>query len=228
MPPTRLLFTAFGSFPGARVNPTSAIARLVLTRHGRRLSRLGLELHTAELPVIFAGAEERARDLIENLQPDAVLHLGLAGRRKRLSFEVRARNRLNVLHPDAARARAERLLIEQGGPAFRPARAPIARCVHAIAATGAACARSIDAGDYLCNQTLFASLGSNAPVVAFLHVPRPRRLRTKRRKHGSGVTLAQMAEGAVAALLVMAWEARRVQRTPSRTGKARQAQKAKG
>jgi pyroglutamyl-peptidase len=204
----RVLLTAFGSFPGAPVNPTMAIARDLARLHRRRLTRLGVDLRTAVLPVVYEGAEERAADLAAGCQADVVLHLGLAGRRKRLSFETRARNRLNALHPDAARARSGRLLIESRGPAVRPVRAPVARCVAAISRTGAFCAPSIDAGDYLCNQTLFASLRADAPVVAFLHVPRPRRMRGRRRSGHCAIPLIRMVEGAVAAIIELAKEAR--------------------
>ncbi len=204
----RVLLTAFGSFPGAPVNPTMAIARMVGRRHGRRFARLGIELRTAELPVVYAGAETRAAALIAQMKPDVVLHLGLAGRRKRLSFETRARNRLSVLHPDAARRRAGRLLVEPDGPSALAARAPVARCVRAIAAAGAACAPSIDAGDYLCNQTLYASLRSAAPMVAFVHVPKPRRLRGPHRAPRASIPLPRMAEGIAAAIVEMARDAR--------------------
>lgn len=210
MPVLRVLLTAFGSFPGAPVNPTMAIARRLERRHGRRLARLGVEIHTAVLPVVYRGAEARTADLIDAFQPQVVLHLGLATRRKKLSFEARARNRLSVLHPDAARQNAGALLIEPKGPFARASRAPIARCVAAISETGAACAASIDAGDYLCNQTLYASLGGPAPLVAFLHAPRPRRLRAPRKGETRGITLDQMVEGAFAAILEMTKAARRL------------------
>ena len=213
MPATRVLLTAFGSFPGAPVNPTMAIAQLVERRHGRRLARLGLGLQTAVLPVVYEDAEGRIASLIAQLAPDVVLHLGLAARRKRLCLEARARNRLSVLHPDAERRRAGRLLIEPGGPLSRASRAPVARCVAGVTRAGAACARSIDAGDYLCNQTLYASLRSNAPMVAFLHVPKPRRMRAPRKSVRPSITIAQMADGAVAAILAMASEVMRAQRT---------------
>ncbi len=203
MPNVRILVTAFGSFPGAPVNPTMALARLLMRRHGRRLARLGLDVHTAVLPVVYEGAEARTGDLIAHIKPQVVLHLGLAARRKRLSFETRARNRLNILHPDAARRTSGRMAIEKNAAFARASLAPTARCVAAIARSGAACAPSIDAGDYLCNQTLYASLRTDAPMVAFLHTPRPRR--TGR----SGVTLSQMADGACAAIIEMAKDARR-------------------
>ena len=198
----RILLTAFGAFPGAPVNPTAALARRVAVRERRRLARLGIEIVTAELPVIYAGAESRAQELVERHRPDAVLHLGLAGRRKALTLEARARNRLSVLHPDARRARSGRLLVEAGAPDALPARAPIARTVAAMAGAGPACRRSIDAGDYLCNLTLWATLRSPAPVAAFLHIPKP----------GPRVTLPRMADGVTAAILTLAREAR-LQRT---------------
>ncbi|MDP2357088.1 MAG: hypothetical protein Q8M31_13650 [Beijerinckiaceae bacterium] len=210
MPALRVLLTAFGSFPGAPVNPTIAIARRVERRHGRRLGWLGVEIHTATLPVIYNGAEARAADLIAAVQPHVVLHLGLAARRKRLSFETRARNRLSVLHPDARRQLSGSMLIEPQGPFAHASRAPVARCVAAILKTGAACATSIDAGDYLCNQTLYASLGGQAPVVAFLHAPRPRRLSAPCKGWARRMTIDQMAEGAFAAILEMAKAARRL------------------
>ncbi|MBX9761281.1 MAG: hypothetical protein K2Y29_21060 [Beijerinckiaceae bacterium] len=207
MPPVQVLLTAFGAFPGAPVNPTMAIAKLIERRHGRRLARLGVELHTAVLPVVYDGAERRALDLIARTGPDVVLHLGVA-RRKKLSFETRARNRLSVLRHDASRRRAGRLLVEPHGRPALASRAPAAQCVRAINAAGAPCASSINAGDYLCNQTLFATLQSRAPLAAFVHVPRPRRLRGPRKPSRTSILLEKMAEGVAAVILVMARAAR--------------------
>lgn len=209
MPVTRALLTAFGSFPGAPVNPTMAILALVTKRHGRRLARLGVELHTAVLPVEYAGAQERALELIARARPDAALHLGLAAGRRRLSFETRALNRVGALRCDAARRRSASALVEPGGPAVRRSRAPVAACVAAITKAGAGCAPSIDAGDYLCNQTLYASLAAPTPLVAFLHVPRPRRARARRGQGRRRATLSQMADGVAAALVEMAKASRR-------------------
>ena len=111
-------------------------------------------------------------------------------------------------------------MIAPQGPHARASRAPVARCVAAISKTGAVCAASIDAGDYLCNQTLYASLGESVPIVAFLHVPKPRRLRAPRKGRADKgwarkitlddkITLDEMAEGAFAAIVEMAKAARR-------------------
>ncbi len=171
-----ILVTAFEAFPGVRSNPTIELVRVLERDWGRAFARAGLDLRTAILPVVYAGAEARAQALIAKLRPDVVLHLGLAARRSKLTIEACARNRLNVLHPDANRARSGRLLIAPHGQPVRRTRAPVARIAAAIAMSGPACTPSRDAGDYLCNQTFYASLGSDAPCVGFLHIPRPRRL----------------------------------------------------
>lgn len=199
----RVLVTAFGAFPGAPVNPTGALAALLARRHAARLSRLGLRLTSVELPVVYAGAEARVLDLVAAHRPDVVLHLGLAARRKTLTFEARARNRLSRLHPDATRAVSQRGVLEPGGPAALPARAPVSRAVAAMRQAGVACAPSMDAGDYLCNQTLWAALRSPAPIAGFLHIPRPRR----------GAPLTRTADAVAAAVLVLARAARERQRT---------------
>jgi pyroglutamyl-peptidase len=61
---------------------------------------------------------------------------------------------------------------------------------------------SIDAGDYVCNQTLFLTLSSFKGLVGFIHVPRPRK--GGRRRPGLG----RMVEATAAAALAMAVAAR--------------------
>lgn len=196
-----VLVTGFGAFPGAPSNPTLAILARLERDWGRALARAGLDLRTACLPVAYEGAEERIGALIADARPDVVLHLGLAGRRRTLTFETRARNRLNTIHPDGARRLADRPHVAPGGPMSLRVRAPVARAVAAMARSGAPCRPSVDAGDYLCNQTLYASLSTAQPVVAFLHVPRPSLRRTP---------LPAMVRAVVAALRVLARETSRI------------------
>ncbi|MCX8254707.1 MAG: pyroglutamyl-peptidase I, partial [Beijerinckiaceae bacterium] len=91
-----VLVTAFGAFPGARTNPTLAIlARLERSRG--RLARLGIDLHGLALPVVYDALAPALRTAAAASRPDAVLHLGLAGRRRWLSVETRAVNRAGPL-----------------------------------------------------------------------------------------------------------------------------------
>jgi pyroglutamyl-peptidase len=172
--PVRILVTGFGPFPGAAANPSQAVLRLLARDHARALARAGIDLRLACLPVVHAGAQARLEALRARHKPHAVLHLGLAARRRRLTLEARACNRMSLLSADASGARAGARLLEPGGPAARRARAPLPHMLAALRTRGLAAALSQDAGAYLCNQTLYASLMGPIPAAAFLHLPRPR------------------------------------------------------
>lgn len=200
-PVITVLVTAFGAFPGAPANPTVALVRELERRHGRRFARLSIALHTCVLPVRFAQVEGALTSALEELEPDVILHLGLAGRRAALSVELRALNRLGTLRPDAARAFAVSRAVSPGAPFQQTARWPASR-IRAAMDPFAVTRLSIDAGDYVCNQTLFWTLACFKGPVGFIHVPRPR----KGGRHRPG--LGRMVEATAAAALVMAVAAR--------------------
>lgn len=165
-----VVVTGFSAFPGAPQNPT---ARLMtrLARHARRLARLGWRLETRVLPVVYSETAGRLAEIETALRPDVLLHFGLAGRRRAISVEQVGRRRLSPLKVDAAR-QAPRAPMRDGPEALR-ARLPVARLVAAVRAAGAPCAISMDAGGYVCNQTLYLSLArSRAARVGFVHMPR--------------------------------------------------------
>ena len=195
-----VLVTGFGAFPGARSNPTLAIlARLERSR--ARLARLGIDLRCLALPVVYDALEPALRTAAEATRPDAILHLGLAGRRRRLSIETRALNRAGPLHPDAARRRPAQVLVLGGAPVLR-ATWPAARLRAALARAGAHL--SIDAGDYVCNATLYRSLAADlAPLIGFLHVPRPKGRRPLGRGADPRPSLEAMTAATLAAILVV-------------------------
>ena len=197
----RVLVTAFGAFPGAPSNPTLALVRELERAHGKRLARLSIALHTRVLPVRFAAVEGALTTALDDLRPDVVLHLGLAGRRAALSVELRAVNRLGILRPDAARAFAGSGVVLPGDPFQRLARWPAQR-IRAAMDPVAVTRLSIDAGDYVCNQTLFLTLARTSGPVGFIHIPRLRR--GGRRRPG----LAAMVEAAARAIITMAIAAR--------------------
>ena len=198
---TRVLVTAFGPFPGAPSNPTMALVRELERRHGQRLARLSISLHTRILPVRFAQVEDALAAALDAVRPDVVLHLGLAGRRKTLSVELRAVNRLGTLRPDAARTFAASRMVAPGAPFQRIARWP-AYAIRAAMDHYAVTRLSSDAGDYVCNQTLFLTLARTAGPVGFIHIPRPRK--GGRRRPGLGAMVEAMAR----ALILMAGAAR--------------------
>ena len=167
-----ILVTGFSAFPGAPANPSAAIVMRLLRKHTRRLRLHGIALQTAVLPVIYDEVMRELEDLVARTNPDAIVHLGLASRRKQVSVETRAINRITTLHPDAAKRRAAARAVHAGG--VRALRSPLATPSLAMLMrrTGVPVQLSIDAGDYVCNQTLYTSLASGGAPAVFIHVPR--------------------------------------------------------
>ena len=111
----RILVTGFGAFPGARRNPSAELAALLERDQARRLARLGIDLSVGMLPVVFGEVAMALEGLAARDAPDAILHLGLASRAKRIAVEAVARNRIATLHPDAMRRTAtERRVLASG------------------------------------------------------------------------------------------------------------------
>ena len=198
-----ILVTGFGAFPGARRNPTLAILE-GLARHRQRLARLGIAIRCVALPVVYDAVEPALRAAVGPNGVDAILHLGLAGRRGMFTVETRALNRAGPLHPDAARRRPQPILAN-GAPQVLRATYPAIRVRAALAHAGHEARLSIDAGDYVCNATLYRSLAARlAPRVGFIHVPRARANRPLARGRDTRPTLQAMTDAALAAVLVLA------------------------
>lgn len=206
-----LLVTGFGPFPGAPFNPSSAIVDALGGAASRRLERLGVRIVVARLPVVFADVPGALSALLREARPDAVLHIGLAGRRKKLGVEMQARNRLTRLYPDAARTLPAARHVMAKAPEFRRARMPVAQLARALNAAGARAEVSRDAGAYVCNQTLYLTLGEAVPLAGFIHIPRPRGRRPLARVKTHRMTLGQMSKAIEETLVILAREARRAQ-----------------
>ncbi|MBL8573059.1 MAG: peptidase C15 [Hyphomicrobiaceae bacterium] len=169
--PTTVLITAFGPFPGAPRNPTPGImARVVAGRLGREP---GVRLVPAILATAYK-AIDKLDELTERLEPDVVLHLGVAMRARAARVETRARNRAAPYRADGSGQAPKKPMLGTRAPAFRPVRAPVRRMAERMAACGVATELSRDAGDYLCNAALWRSLKlakRTRRLVGFIHVP---------------------------------------------------------
>jgi len=203
--PLRVLVTGFGKFPGVRTNPTAVLIH-ALGRHRTRLARLGIDLELATLPVRYAGVARKLEELDETLKPDAILHFGLAARRKFFSIETRALNRLSLVHRDALRARAGRLAIIPGAPYAARATFPCRQIEAAFRREDLRGRLSIEAGDYVCNETLYLSLArSHARVIGFIHVPQLARAnRPKKASRGRRPSVGDIIRAAIIAILAVA------------------------
>ena len=166
-----ILVTGFEPFTPHKVNPTEELARGVDGVHAGDVVVRG-----AILPVHHAEAAVQIRRLLEELRPDAVLHLGLAGGRARLALERVAVNVMDYAVPDNAGCQKVDEPCEASGPAAYFATLPLRAIVARLVDAGIPAYVSDTAGTYLCNQTLYATLHAVAdmpapPRVGFMHVP---------------------------------------------------------
>ena len=212
----KILVTGFGAFPGVSANPSSALLFALNEKCRRRLERFGIALELRELPVTYDGLSPRLGALAKNLAPDAILQFGVAARRKTISVEVVARNRANILHPDASGASASSRILTAGGPGALTTRVPALEIVAALRRQGLAGALSHNAGDYICNASFYRALAlANVPCVGFIHIPPPRRRLPLRRgcphpyHRDQRPRLDDMVSAAEIALIVIARAARR-------------------
>jgi pyroglutamyl-peptidase len=125
---------------------------------------------------VFATAYNAVdRDLPKLLarKPDVLLIFGLAGRRRDVCIETRARNARSILLPDVSGWRPERRTVEGGQDALAGS-APFAHLLSAIRKTRLHARLSRDAGAYLCNYAYWRALQrvrGHRPLVQFVHIP---------------------------------------------------------
>ena len=170
-----LLVTGFGAFPGAPSNPSAEIVRRLERDWRPTFRRAGVRLATAILPVVY-GIAPQLDALVAREKPDAIVHLGLAGRRRRLCVEMRAANVASTVKPDSRGKFLHRRALAAGGAPFRRSAWNARRTVAALRLQGVDTTLSIDAGDYVCNATLWRSLGASGTPAIFIHVPGKRRI----------------------------------------------------
>lgn len=212
----KLLVTGFGAFPGVRRNPTLALLA-ALDRRRPRFARLGIALELHALPVAYARLAPTLTQIIGETKPDAILHFGLASRRKRITVERFARNRANILHPDADGMRANGFTLHKNGPDRFAARAPIPHIISAWDRAGIAGNISRDAGDYLCNACFYQSLANaDAEAIGFIHIPYARAARPyyvlRNKRQDKPPSLSDIITAAEIALIETARAARQMRR----------------
>lgn len=166
-----LLVTGFEPFGAHGDNPSREIAKAV---DGRLIG--GRQVHGSVLPVHHAEAAAAVARLLADLDPAAVLHLGLAEGRARIGLERIAVNLLDYPIPDAAGHVAVDEPCVPGGPDAYLSTLPLRSIRAALSAEGIPAYISNSAGTYLCNQTLYATLHLVATRglrtrVGLLHLP---------------------------------------------------------
>lgn len=165
---TTVLLTGFEPFGGDAANPSGdAVHRVASAWDGRAT------LRTAVLPVTFAGAAARLRDLIAEHRPDVVLATGLAGGRSAIGIERIAVNLIDARIPDNAGAQPVDEPSIAGAPPAAFATIPVKAIATAIRDAGIPAEVSHTAGTFVCNHVFFTALAAAPPGTraGFIHVP---------------------------------------------------------
>ncbi|MFC8680856.1 pyroglutamyl-peptidase I [Microbacterium ureisolvens] len=165
---TTALLTGFEPFGGDAANPSGEAVHLVAA--GWR----GPEnLVTAVLPVTFAGAQARLRELLAEHRPDVVVAAGLAGGRAAIAIERVAVNLIDARIPDNDGAQPVDEPSVPGAGAAHFATLPVKEITRRIAAEGIPAELSYSAGSFVCNHVFFNALeaAASGTRAGFVHVP---------------------------------------------------------
>jgi len=165
-----LLLTGFEPFLTFTVNPTM---KIVEELHGTVIGNY--KIHSEVLTVDFQSSGEQLLAHIEALKPDAVISLGLAGGRYKMTPE---RIAINVKdgEPDNNGNTPVDEQIQAQGEAGYMSTLPVRAMVNRLLEEGLPAEISNTAGTYLCNNVMYEGLhyaATQQPTMksGFLHIP---------------------------------------------------------
>ncbi len=166
----RLLITGFAPFGGDKLNPSWLAVRALPETVGT------WTLYKRELPVTFRGAPGALFEAMHEVEPDAVLMIGLAASRGMVTPERQGFNEIVARIPDNEGNQPKNEPVVAGGPEVLYATLPVEDMTEAIAAAGVPTRLSESAGRFVCNTLLYSVLyrleQADDPVpAAFIHVP---------------------------------------------------------
>lgn len=167
-----VLVTGFEPFGAHSLNPSH---EAMLALDGRTIE--GAPVVGRGLPVDFAALRPAIGRLVGELEPRAVIGLGLAAGEAVVRIERIAVNIAHFDFADNAGLSVSYAQVTGGGPPARLATVPLQAVEEALLARGIPARLSASAGTYLCNACLYwflevlAERRSTAPC-GFLHVPK--------------------------------------------------------
>jgi len=170
-PPRHILLTGFEPFDGDSVNPSGEVAKRL---DGKVIGEC--VVRSAILPVQHEAARAIVAPRLEAPGLVAVVQLGLAGGRARISLERVAVNVMDYSRPDAHGQVLSDVACVEGGPAAYVSTLPLREILAALTAEGIPAAISNTAGTYLCNDISYTTLHGLARrglaiPAGFIHLP---------------------------------------------------------
>ncbi len=170
-PPRHILLTGFEPFDGDTVNPSGEVAKRL---DGKVIG--DCVVRSVILPAQHEAARAVVAPLLEAPGLVAVVHLGLAGGRARISLERVAVNVMDYSRPDAHGQVLRDVACVKGGPAAYFSTLPARDMLTALNEEGIPAMISNTAGTYLCNDISYTTLHAVderalAIPIGFIHLP---------------------------------------------------------
>jgi pyroglutamyl-peptidase len=162
------LVTGFEPFAGLPLNPSGELARRI---DGSTIA--GTPVAGRILPVDIERIDAAIHDVLQEIDPVAVINLGLVAGEPVVRLERVALNLAAFEIPDNAGRLVEDWVLEKGGAAALWSRLDLAAIRTALLDQGIPARLSSTAGTYLCNAAMYRFLKAvPAPVpCGFIHVP---------------------------------------------------------
>ena len=169
-PLKKLLLTGFEPFLNYPVNPTMQIVEEL---HGLEIGQY--KIHSEVLPVDFNKSGDLLMEHIHAHEPDAVISLGLAGGRAKLTPERIAINVSDGAVDNSGNVPVDEPIIEGGADGYFTT-LPVREMVNVLKEVGLPAEVSNTAGAYLCNHVMYRALhyaNQQRPnmLAGFLHIP---------------------------------------------------------
>ena len=169
----KVLITGFGPFPGMHLNPSEKLLRWIEKRHIPRSH--DIQLKTIVIPTTWSAVEQFSSQTLAKLDPDIALHFGVHSRAAGLCIETLARN-CTCTQADAMGRVSPRHCVKDHAPQTLKSTIGTAKLITELRARGLPVHNSTNAGRYLCNALLFASLyqsrkRTSPRQTGFIHVP---------------------------------------------------------
>ncbi|KXH87018.1 pyroglutamyl-peptidase I [Sporosarcina sp. HYO08] len=166
----KLLLTGFEPFLDYTVNPTM---KIVEELNGQQIG--DYKIYGEVLSVDFMSSGKQLLEQIERHQPDAVISLGLAGGRYKMTPERIAINVKDGEPDNFGNQPVDETIEEQGEPAYLST-LPVREMVNRLLEVGLPAEISNTAGTYLCNNVMYEGLhyaATQRPSMksGFLHIP---------------------------------------------------------
>ena len=164
----KLLITGFDPFGGGKINPSWEAVKLLPERVGE------YQIHKLAIPTIFGTAAEMILAQAQQLHPNVIISVGLAGGRDAVTPERIAVNIRDARIADNQGAQPQGDRIAQDGPAAYFSTLPVEQIAERIRKKDIRATVSNTAGTFVCNDVLYTLLhrfDGTAVRVGFIHVP---------------------------------------------------------